>query len=122
MRTRHTPALCSAAVPLSALISLFCLMPVGTISAQEGGPSFPPLSSETPMYKCHVAKVDGSETVIYFYEYAALPERFADVETLEQASVPDSVRTRLTTLFECVRLPEDFSEARARELEDTVPQ
>jgi hypothetical protein len=74
------------------------------------------------MYKCHVAKVDGSETVIYFYEYAALPERFADVETLEQASVPDSVRTRLTTLFECVRLPEDFSEARARELEDTVPQ
>jgi hypothetical protein len=100
---------------------LCCLLVIGTALAQNGAP-FPPLTSETPSYQCHVASENGDETIIRIFSHAELPERFSDIGTLEAVPLPDSTRRSVFYLFECVRLPGIFESPHARELESIVPR
>ncbi len=86
------------------------------------GQFMPPLSADTPEYKCHVLSSVNGVTVIRFYDRRDLPARFSDAETVGRAAIPDSLRNTLSAVYECVLASETFSNPFANSLEQQVPQ
>jgi hypothetical protein len=84
--------------------------------------TIPPLTSETPEFKCHVSFASGEDSVIRFYDIGGLPARFTDDETIAQAAIPDSVRRRVAVVHECVLVSEQFSSPAAVWLEQQLPR
>ena len=81
-----------------------------------------PLTNTTPEFKCHVKTADRGDSIIRFYSRVELPMRFSDQKTFTQAPVRDSVKANVSTVYECVRIPEQFSDPGAVALEQRLPR
>lgn len=104
--------------PRTALMALGCCVAIQAAVAQR----IPELTTATPEYKCHVQVIEGGENIIRFYSRKELPVRFSDGETFAQAPVSDSLKASVSTVYECVRIPEQFSDPGAVALEQRLPR
>lgn len=112
----HEPM--SANRPSSILIAGFATVVVMATPFPSGaeGPT------ETREYKCFANLTDGSQTVVYYHDTFAMPERFADDEAIAKARIPDSLRQDMATIHECALRNLDFYDQAARSVEAQQPQ